>query len=147
MADPGAITSFAGAVRRHVARTHERRGRGNYEGEIKSLSPLRVDTGSGDLLTDDDVTIASSLASTLDSTPLRVGDTLVLVEPEAGDYTAIEVLRDDGADLDALVAPRSPAPDPERVPVFLNEAPPEYAGPCILAVPDDAGRCAMIYKP
>lgn len=146
---PDAIKHAAGAIRRHAERQHERRGRGNYEGEVKSINPLRVDAAGIDQpLTDDDITIASTLASQFADTPLKVGDTLVLIESDPGDYTAIEVLRDDDAPDELIAPPRLARP---ALPVFLGEPPADHVGPCLVASPADGAyepgtACAMIYR-
>lgn len=89
------IRNLAGAVRRSARREAERRGTGRYEAVVLDAEPLRVDVLGLDLeLTDDDITIGNALAAFLDDDgPLEEDDTLVLVETDDGDYTAVDVLR------------------------------------------------------
>lgn len=90
------IRELAGALRRSVAREHERRGGGRYEAEVLAVDPLRLDPLTLDVeLDDDDVTLGDLLEAHLEDNPLEVGDTLVLVETTPGDYIAFDLLRGD----------------------------------------------------
>ena len=89
------IRELAGAMRRHTRRTVRRHGTARVEGVVLAVAPLLVDVAGMDAqLDDDDVTIGNALAAHLADVPLEVGDTLVLVEADDGDYDAVDVLRD-----------------------------------------------------
>ena len=92
MARPEAV-ALARALKATTAQTVERRSRASYEGIVRALDPLLLDVaGIDEQLTDDDVSIGRALAVHLDTTPLAVGDTLVLVEVAPGDFDAVDVL-------------------------------------------------------
>lgn len=87
------IRRVARALQGHTERTVARKTTRSVEGVVHALNPLEVEVaGHDETLTDDDVTIARALEVHLDDEPLAVGDTLVLVETEPGDYTAVDVL-------------------------------------------------------
>lgn len=92
MARP-AIRRVATALRASTHREVARKATSSVEAVVEGLDPLSLDVaGQDDLLGEEDVTIARALARHLDDEPLEVGDTLVLVETEPGDYTAVDVL-------------------------------------------------------
>lgn len=88
------VVRLADALRRHAARQVARHAARPVEAVVSNTSPLALDVASLDAtLTDDDVTIAEVLATHLATAPLERDDTLVLVETEPGEYTAVDVLR------------------------------------------------------
>jgi hypothetical protein len=90
-----AVQRLARSLRRHAAHQVHRHAARPVEAQVKAIDPLVLDVhGSEAILTDDDVTIGAALDAhfTADG-PLEVGDTLVLVETDPGDYAAVDVLR------------------------------------------------------
>lgn len=91
------IVELAGALRRHVHRTVERKGRGRYEGVVLSVVPLVVDVAGLDAqLVADDLTFGNSAEAYLGApgNELRADDVLVLIEADDGDFDVVDVLRD-----------------------------------------------------
>lgn len=90
------IKAAATSLRRHVAAHAESIGTGHYEAVVTATEPLQVDILTLDMqATDENVTIGNALQAFLASDgPLAIGDTLGLIETEAGEFVAFEVLRD-----------------------------------------------------
>lgn len=89
-----AVRRAARALRASQRREVHRSSTASVEAVVKGLEPLELDVaGADDTLSDEDVTIGGALAAHFDDDPLEVGDTLVLVETEPGDYSAVDVHR------------------------------------------------------
>lgn len=92
MARP-AVQRLARVMRDSHRRSVERHATRSVEAIVRGIDPLELDVaGVDDVLGEDDVTIGAALERHLDDEPLAEGDTLVLVETEPGDYTAVDVL-------------------------------------------------------
>lgn len=92
-----AVTRLANAMRSSQRREVKRSSTRSIEAEVTGLEPFELDGGELGTLTDEDVTIGRALEVHLEDEPLEEGDTLVLVETEPGDYTAVDVLPGGGS--------------------------------------------------
>jgi hypothetical protein len=93
-----AARTLAHAIRRGAQRHDERQGRRVYRGTITSLSPLGVDLLGVDLtLDEDDLELSADVEAYDTTTGLAVGDVLMLLEVEDGDFVAVAVVADTGS--------------------------------------------------
>lgn len=88
------VTQLAQAIRGSAQLAVKRHARSHFEGIVIALTPLQIDLTGADAepLTDEDVTFGRALTKHLATEPLKVGDALVLIETEGGDYIAVEHL-------------------------------------------------------